>query len=63
MVRMSDQSSHRVMFFIARCHDDLSWYLSIQLEILQRAANGPFPRNFHSGGRGKNKTRLSVVKT
>jgi hypothetical protein len=63
MVRMSDQLSGRVMFFVARSHDDLSWYLSIHPEILQQAANGRFPRDFRRSGRGKNDTRLSVVKT
>src|ERR1700733_13563550 len=35
MVHMYNQLSGRlVMFFVARCHEDLSWFLSIEPEIL-----------------------------
>jgi hypothetical protein len=45
MLHMYDQLSGRlVMFFVARCHEDLSWFLSIEPEILNRAANGCYPR-------------------
>ena len=45
MVHMYNQLSGRlVMFFVARCHEDLSWFLSIEPEILNRAANGCYPR-------------------
>ena len=45
MVHMYDQLSGRlVMFFVARCHEDLSWFLSIEPETLYRAANGCYPR-------------------
>jgi hypothetical protein len=63
MVRMSNQFSGRVMFFVARSHDDLSWYLSIHPEMLQQAANGRFPRDFRRSGLAKNEAGLSVVRT
>ena len=49
MVPMYDQMSGRlVMFFVARCHEDLSWFLSIELDSLNRAANGCYPRGMAS---------------
>ena len=40
MANMLDPVSSRfVMFFFARCRDDLSWYLSIEPQTLARAAN------------------------
>jgi hypothetical protein len=45
LVHMYDQLSGRlVMFFVARCHEDLSWFLSVEPETLNRAANGCYPR-------------------
>ena len=46
LVHMYDQLSGRlVMFFVARCHEDLSWFLSIEPDTLNRAANyGRYPR-------------------
>jgi len=32
-------SSRFVMFFFARCRDDLSWYLAIKPQTLEQAAN------------------------
>jgi hypothetical protein len=49
-----------VVFFVARSHDDLSWYLSIGPEILKQAANDR-QSGIREGVRGKDGTRLSLV--